>query len=113
VNVVLVCGGRAFRDRRLLFSTLDNLTIDCLVHGGAEGADSLAGEWAISRKVPEIIVPAQWNGFGRPAGILRNGWMLKFTKVNHVVAFPGGRGTANMIQQAEKAGIQLMVVSYG
>jgi len=113
MNVILVCGGRDFRDRKLLNATLDAMEIDCIVHGGADGADNLAGEWAIARKLPEIIIPAQWNGFGKSAGPVRNGWMLKFTRVNHVVAFPGGRGTANMIQQTEKAGIQLTVISYG
>jgi len=112
-KVTLVCGGRDFRDKDLLFRTLDDLHISCIVQGGADGADRLAGEWAIAHKIPEIIVPAQWGGFGKSAGILRNQWMLKFTKVEHVVAFPGGRGTLNMIQQSEKAGIQLTVISYG
>ena len=111
--ITLVCGGRDFKDRKLLFSTLDGMEIECVIHGGAVGADSLAGEWALARKVPEIIVPAQWNGYGKSAGPIRNGWMLKFTKVNHVVAFPGGRGTNDMILRAEKAGIQLTVISYG
>ena len=111
--ITLVCGGRDFKDRKLLFSTLDSMEIECVVHGGAVGADSLAGEWALARKVPEIIVPAQWNGYGKSAGPIRNGWMLKFTKVNHVVAFPGGRGTNDMILRTEKAGIQLTVISYG
>jgi len=112
-RVTLVCGGRDFRDRDLLFRTLDSLNISCVVHGGADGADRLGGEWAIARKVPEVIVPAQWDNHGRAAGTLRNGWMLKFTKIEHVVAFPGGRGTLNMIQQTEKAGILLTVISYG
>lgn len=112
-KVTLVCGGRDFRDRTLLFTTLDSLAISCVVHGGADGADRLGGEWAIAHKVPEIIVPAQWDGYGKGAGPVRNGWMLKFTKVTRVVAFPGGRGTADMIRQAEKAGVSLVVVSYG
>jgi len=112
-KVTLVCGGRDFRDRVLLFNTLDEMAISCIVHGGADGADKLAGEWAIARKVPEVIVPAQWDGYGKGAGPIRNGWMLEFVKVKHVVAFPGGRGTLNMIEQTEKARIQLTVVSYG
>lgn len=112
-RVTLVCGGRDFRDKDLLWRTLDSLAISCVVHGGADGADRLGGEWAIAHKVPEIIVPAQWDGYGKGAGPVRNGWMLKFTKVTRVVAFPGGRGTADMIRQAEKAGVSLVVVSYG
>lgn len=103
MNVFLVCGGRDFRNRQLLFDTLDSKEVSCIVHGGAEGADSLAGEWAVSRKVPEIVIMAQWKGYGNSAGVIRNQWMLKFTKVTHVIAFPGGRGTANMIMLSEKA----------
>lgn len=110
-NVVLVCGGRDFSDKHVLFETLDALEIDCIVHGGARGADSLAGEWALVHRIPMIIVPAQWDGYGKAAGPLRNGWMLRFTKVNHVVAFPGGHGTANMIRQTEQAGIRLTKIT--
>lgn len=109
-QVVLVCGGRNFRDRSLMDMVLDGTEIDCIVHGGAEGADQMAGDWAISRSKPEIIVPAQWVNFQKNAGPHRNGWMLRFTKVNHVIAFPGGRGTLNMIKQAEKAKIKLTVI---
>lgn len=108
--IALVCGGRDYRNKANLFSFLDSLEIEAVIHGGADGADRLAGEWAIARKVPEIIVPAQWNGFGKSAGILRNQWMLKFTKVDTVIAFPGGRGTADMVKQATKAGLTVMTL---
>ena len=111
MNIVLVCGGRDFKDQKWLFEVLDSMDIDCIVHGAAVGADSLAGLWAVRNKVPEIIVPAQWNNYDRAAGPIRNGWMLKFTRVNHVVAFPGGRGTLNMIQQTEKAGVKLTEIT--
>lgn len=109
-QVVLVCGGRDFRDRDLLYMILDGTEIDCVVHGGADGADRMAGEWAIARSKPEIIVPAQWSNFNKNAGPTRNSWMLRFTKVNHVIAFPGGRGTLNMIKQTEAAKIKLTVI---
>lgn len=109
-EVTLVCGGRDFNNEELIFSTLDNLAISCIVHGGAGGADSIAGKWSIARSVPEIIVPAKWN-MGKSAGVVRNGWMIKFIKIDHVVAFPGGRGTANMINISKKAGIRVTVVS--
>lgn len=109
-QVVLVCGGRDFRDRDRLYMILDGTEIDCVVHGGADGADCMAGEWAISRSRPEIIVPAQWSNFNKNAGPTRNSWMLRFTKVNHVIAFPGGRGTLNMIKQARAAKIKLTVI---
>ena len=108
--ISLVCGGRDFKDKDCVFSVLDGLSIDAVVHGGADGADRLAGEWAISRKVPEIIVPAQWKGYGKSAGPIRNQWMLDFTKVDTVIAFPGGRGTANMVNLAREAELMVIVI---
>lgn len=108
--IALVCGGRDYRDEKEVFSMLDSLDIDAIVHGGADGADRLAGEWAISRMIPEIIVPAQWKGYGKSAGPVRNRWMIDFTKVDTVIAFPGGRGTANMVDLARQFGLSLYVV---
>lgn len=108
--IALVCGGRDYRDKNEVFSVLDSMDIDAIVHGGADGADRLAGEWAIFHKVPEIIVPAQWGGYGKSAGPVRNQWMIDFTKVDTVIAFPGGRGTANMVKLAREAGLSLYVI---
>lgn len=79
-----------------------------LVHGAARGADSLASEWARSRGVLEIPCPAQWDLHGRRAGILRNQQMLNQETIDLVVAFPGGRGTADMTRRAWKAGITVV-----
>ena len=109
-RVALVCGGRRFDNKSLLFETLDDVPISCVVHGGAEGADSLAGEWARERRIPEVIVPAQWRQYGKSAGTIRNRWMIRFTRTEFVIAFPGGQGTENMIEQARKAGIPIRKV---
>ena len=115
-GAVLVCGGRDFSDRDLMHKTLDCLAarphgVRAVVHGGAPGADSLAGEWARARGRPEIRVPANWDWYGRRAGTLRNTWMLDFCIVCHVVAFPGGNGTANMVAKARRCGIKVTEVS--
>ena len=44
---------------------------------------------------------ADWDKFGRAAGPIRNAQMLREGKPDLVVAFPGGRGTANMVAQAK------------
>ncbi|WAJ27112.1 DUF2493 domain-containing protein [Antarcticirhabdus aurantiaca] len=47
---VLVCGGRHYNDARTLNATLDAIKdevgITAIIHGGAGGADHLAGLWA-------------------------------------------------------------------
>ena len=47
---ILITGSRDFANRELLFLTLDRLHEEhgftLLIHGDAQGADRLAGEWA-------------------------------------------------------------------
>ena len=110
---LLVCGGRDFDDWRWVMRSMDDLDsnegIDLVIHGGARGADTLAGRWADRRRVPCMVFPAAWKGgLGRSAGPIRNGWMIDFGKPDLVLAFPGGRGTANMIKQAKAAGIDVI-----
>ena len=105
MTVYLVCGGRDFHDLEFMDRELSDRTVTAIVHGDAKGADKLAGQWAAERGIPEIVVPANWTYHKRSAGPIRNCWMLKFVKVDVVLAFPGGRGTANMMTQAKKAGI--------
>ena len=111
---VLVCGGRCFLDFDWLCSVLDDLNtgvrgpIEQLIHGGARGADSMAGEWAKERKIECIAYEAKWALEGRAAGPIRNKRMLDEGLPDLVVAFPGGRGTANMIQQAVGCGFEVV-----
>jgi hypothetical protein len=69
---VLVCGGRNFNDVQFVFHTLSRLNevepIERIIHGGASGADRLAGMWAALRAVPVDVFPADWSRHGRAAG---------------------------------------------
>lgn len=107
---VLVCGGRDYTNGRRLRFFLDMLEepISVLIEGGARGADRLAKEWAEDRQVPVETYPADWDRHGRSAGYIRNQQMLKEGKPDLVVAFPGGRGTANMVALAQKAGVRVV-----
>lgn len=112
---MLVCGGRDYDNRNLLFSVLNEIhlrtPIDCLIHGGARGADNLAGQWAKThRHVTVVVVPAQWGEHGRAAGPIRNGVMVNNYKPDMVIACKGGNGTADCVRQAMKAGIKVVRV---
>ena len=110
---VLVTGGRHYEDGVTLFRVLGEIHtsrgISLLIHGDASGADRLAGEWADINDVPVEAFPADWKQHGRAAGPIRNREMLA-RKPNLVIAFPGGRGTADMVRQAKSAGIPVMEV---
>ena len=109
IERVLVCGGRDYSDRRMVFGTLDYCRQwfaerFILIHGDAKGADRLVKEWAINHGYPHAGVPANWFYYGKPAGNIRNTSML-LLKPELLIAFPGGRGTANMVKNANLEGI--------
>lgn len=113
---VLVCGGRDYSDRRRLYAEMDRLyeehgkRFSTLIAGGANGADTLAHDWAGYKGLSTDIYRANWKRDGRAAGPLRNARMLREGKPDLVVAFPGGRGTANMVKQAREAGVLVIEV---
>lgn len=102
---VLVCGGRNFNNRQVVHRVLTKLNPDIVVHGGASGADKLAGEWAEENGKEERIYYAKWGLHGKAAGPMRNKEMLEkeIEGLNGVIAFPGGRGTQDMINRARHA----------
>jgi hypothetical protein len=57
--VVLVTGSRDWTDKNLIFSQLDELKPQLLVHGDANGADSIAAEWAQAHGCSQVPMPAQ------------------------------------------------------
>lgn len=97
---LLVTGGRHYQDRAFAFWALDCVAdlyvVDVLIHGGAEGADRLAAEWATERAIEVSEYPADWAGMGRRAGPMRNWRMLRDGKPDFVVAFEGDKGTEHM-----------------
>jgi ABC-type sugar transport system substrate-binding protein len=112
---VLVCGGRDFNDRALMAVEMQRLWVArgypaALIHGDARGADRLAEEWAKRHGVPVLSFPADWENHGRAAGSIRNQLMLDAGKPDLVVAFPGGRGTADMVRRAKAAGVPVVEV---
>lgn len=110
---VLVCGGRDFTDEQLLEEALSKFKIDFIIDGGAKGADYLAYMYAIKHSIKHESFPADWEEFGKAAGHIRNQQMLDEGKPDLVIAFPGGKGTANMISRAEAAGVEVICVASG
>lgn len=130
---VIVCGGRdygrvrnplgrltpeevaaakaqAAAEQQRVADALSGLNVTALAHGAAPGADSVAHRWAIRHRVPVSPYPAAWHIDGKAAGPIRNARMLQEFRPDAVVAFPGGRGTADMIRQARAAGVRVILV---
>jgi hypothetical protein len=111
---VLVCGGRKFSDWGSVKSTLNDIhfstPITLVIEGGARGADRLGAAWAAGYGVRRQTFLANWTRDGKAAGPIRNQAMLDLGKPDLVVAFPGGRGTADMVKRARAAGVEVKVV---
>ena len=127
---VLVCGGRDYDDHVKVTETLLTLcdkkglwenaehshyaeskaTGLRLITGEARGADTLAKDWGHWWGPQYQGYPANWKRDGMRAGPIRNQLMLDSEKIDLVIAFPGGSGTADMIRRAEKAGIEVRIV---
>lgn len=111
---VLVTGGRDYADATLVGLALNGLAREhgeiTIIEGGATGADALARQWAIRRSLPCITVLADWATHGKAAGPWCNQLMLDRHKPDLVLAFPGGRGTADMVRRARAAGVPVKEV---
>lgn len=128
MNTVLVCGGRDWGlnmdgsfDKELL--KWSNRQIDKIIFehfpyeympavkiitGEARGADQCGVDYAVVNWCDYKGYPADWEKYGKAAGHIRNKQMLDEENVDLVIAFPGGRGTANMIKQAEERNIKVV-----
>lgn len=106
---VLVCGGRYYQNTKQLYRIMDAIQalygFKILIHGGATGADELAGKWAQERDLKKIVVKAKWEKYGKSAGPLRNQAMLDMFAPDLIIAFEGGAGTADMVRRAKLAGV--------
>ena len=122
---VLVTGGRAYPNEEHVIRVLDGIhavtPIVRVIEGGActtlyrgtpaerkVGADHFAARWATLHSVALATFHADWR-YGLGAGPARNGRML-LERPDLVVAFPGGRGTADMCRQARAAGVEVREV---
>ncbi|MDE3095808.1 MAG: DUF2493 domain-containing protein [Chloroflexota bacterium] len=114
---VLVCGSRAWTEPEPIRRELEALYaagFEEVVHGGAMGADSLAGAIAHELGYSVRCVPADWRRHGRAAGPLRNARMLSEHSPDLVLAFTHdlakSRGTSDMVRKAREAGVQVRVI---
>ena len=118
--VIAAGGGRdlAWPQQRVaaeLLARSGGRLVHLLLHGGARGADAAIGRAAQQLGWSSAVMPAQWERHGRAAGPIRNRELLEQAiakAVAHtspgslasvlVVAFPGGPGTASLVQQARR-----------
>ena len=127
---LLITGGRTYNNVTNLYAVLDSIMkthfITTLITGMASGADILGHQWAEERGLEIEEYPADWKNievegavikhgaYGRYnviAGFQRNQRMIDEGNPNVLVAFDGGRGTADMVRRAKASDIKIIMVS--
>lgn len=88
-----------------------------LIHGDCDiGADQCAERWYVCvgkfLDVSRTFYPADWRRLGKAAGPIRNQTMAD-RRPDLVIAFPGGRGTADMTMRARASGLRVIEVGHG
>ena len=107
----IIAGSRSFNDYELMCSLMDQVDfwITEVISGGARGADKLGERWAVDNGIPYELFLADWDGYGKSAGMIRNKQMAN--NADALVAFWDGesKGTANMINVAKKRGLKVVI----
>jgi len=116
---ILITGSRDWDDYLAVYAALDSVAKSwkteeiTVVHGGAKGADTIAGTWTNLRGFQEEIHPADWDKHGRKAGFVRNAEMVDLG-ADICVAFikNGSKGATMTAELSEKAGIPTAYVTF-
>jgi len=113
-----IVGSRDFKNYMFLKSKLTELfeknkwefPPQCVVSGGARGADNLAEIWAKEHDIEMVVLKPDWQKYGKGAGIMRNTDIVNGS--THIVAFvmPTSRGTWDTIRKAQKKGIPVEII---
>ena len=130
---LIVCGGRNYgkmasfypnaeekrrdalrveAERKVFWQVMDRLSPREIAQGDAPGADALAREWAKERGVPCARYKALWETEGRAAGPKRNRRMFGSFEPDGTAAFPGGRGTNDMMNVTIDGGAYVVQVKF-
>ena len=118
--VIVAGGGRDLtwpvpRVAHELLARSGGRAVHLLLHGGARGADQAVAAAAHQLGWAVQAIPADWRRHGRGAGPIRNRQLLdqalaaaqshstpRLLVTVLVVAFPGGAGTASLVQLARQ-----------
>jgi len=111
-----VVGSRTFDDysvlKEYIFSKVNIEDIDCVISGGAKGADALGERFASEHAIPFVEFSADWQRYGKSAGYRRNVTIVQ--NVDRIFAFWNGKskGTKHTIDIAKTNNVQCDICYY-
>ena len=115
---LIIAGGRDFTGYQQLrdafaefMERYENHEV-AIICGMARGADLLGKRIAVLYDLPVIEMPANWDTYGKAAGMIRNGEMAKIGS-HLLLAWDGkSHGSANMLAQAQINNLEIKIVYY-
>lgn len=111
----IIAGGRDFSDYDTLVHILNHeipWKITTVICGEAKGADTCGKIWAIENSIPVESFPANWEKFGKSAGIRRNRKMAQNAEALVVFWDGKSKGTRNMYKEAHKYRLKTYLYKY-
>lgn len=113
-----VTGGREFQDKEFVYRVLCDFaewhSITAMTAGRARGVDTFAEDWAAEYMIYfNDEFAAEWDKYGKAAGPIRNQEILDQFKPDAVIKFPGGTGTADMVDRVKRlkrAGSRIVLI---
>lgn len=105
---VLIVGSRSIRSYDI--SELIPPQTELIISGGAEGADSIAEEYADKHKISKLILRPRYDKYGKAAPLKRNELMVELA--DEVIALWDGisRGTKYTVEYAKKKNKTVKIV---
>ena len=103
----IIAGSRSIRKYRVV----ERIILECplfdqiteIVSGGAAGVDSMAIHFATKHDIPYKVFPADWEKYGKAAGMIRNGEMTKYGDMLIAIWDYKSAGTRDIIKRMRKS----------
>ena len=107
----IIAGSRECTHYDDLLRAIDNIgwSPSVIISGTARGVDRMGERWAKENQIPVEQFPADWDKYGKSAGVRRNAEMAQ--KADALLALWDwkSRGTKNMIDLATKQGLTIYI----
>jgi len=113
---VCIAGSRDIKNYALVCAAVEASKFDIteVVSGHATGVDQLGERWALNNDIPVKMFKADWNQYGKSAGVRRNAKMAAYLKTHSgalISIYDGiSTGTLDMLDRAQAYGITTFLV---
>lgn len=108
----IIAGSRNIIDYHLVDKAVkeSKFNITEIVSGGAKGVDSLGEKYGYLNGISIKVFPADWESYGRKAGIMRNQEMSCYAEALILVWDGNSPGSANMLSEAKKRNLKIHIL---